>query len=160
MILIHFISFLSHPSFSLLFSLAVGTNANHIVHTFCSTGLYRPPTHCTSTNTPAMDICCPYNVDRILWLLSDGDGDAVTKYMESVTRTGEFQLEERLLVKLKEWVVYSEHVSDVTVRDAIARYDKGFGYLLCPHSALGVYVAEMCRCGNFFKIIFDYFFRS
>ena len=47
-----------------------GVNANDVVHKFLTTGRYEVKPVVQKTVSPAMDIAVPYNVERILWLLS------------------------------------------------------------------------------------------
>jgi threonine synthase len=141
--------FLYSYSFHLPNRFVVGTNANNVVHTFCHTGHFHIDNNCKQTNTPAMDICNPYNVERVLWLLSDGDTELVKRYMSRVEREGEFNLEILLLKKFQNVVVYSESVENKFVSETIAFYEQKYGYVLCPHSALGVYVIQKYRLEMF-----------
>jgi threonine synthase len=81
------------------------------------------------------------NFERALFEAYGRDGAAVTQLMEELKAHGGFAVSQGALEALRE--VYasgrvSEDETRATIRDALA----ASGELLCPHSAVGVRVAE------------------
>ena len=53
--------------------LVVASNINDVLARFVKTGVYDPGEKFTVTNSPSMDIRKSSNVERLLWILNDGD---------------------------------------------------------------------------------------
>ena len=53
------------------------SNVNDVLARFVATGVYDPGESFTVTNSPSMDIRKSSNVERLLWILNDGDSDEV-----------------------------------------------------------------------------------
>lgn len=98
------------------------TNANDVVPQFLKTGSYEPrPSQATCSN--AMDVGAPSNFERLDDL-----------YAKSVD-------------------IFREHVEALSVSDevtveTITRVEKDYGYLCCPHTAVGFRAAELYRGEN------------
>mmetsp|Transcript_440 Transcript_440/g.1164 ORF Transcript_440/g.1164 Transcript_440/m.1164 type:complete len:620 (+) Transcript_440:132-1991(+) len=123
-----------------------GCNANGMAAHFLQTGEFVIPKKVRATTSPAMDISMPYNVERILYLLTDGDTKVVAELMEDVEKVGHFKLEKPLLEKLREGVVFTTSVNDEDTLETIRRYHaRSGGYTLCPHSAIGVRAVQLYR---------------
>jgi len=123
----------------------VATNKNDVLHKFIQEGCYRPLETPQATNAPAMDIAAPYNVERVLWLLFDGDAVRVQSCLTNLEKNGEFFLEKKDLELLQSWIVASESVQSDEVVEEIKRWHDETSYLLCPHSAIGVRAARLYR---------------
>ena len=119
--------------------LVVATNQNDILHRCLTTGEYRTGEVHPSIS-PSMDIQVSSNFERALHLAYDGDGAAVAQLMEEL-RSGGFTVSQGALQALRE-VYASGNVSDEETSATIARIHDRTGELLCPHSAVGVRVAE------------------
>ena len=101
---------------------AAVTNANDVVPEFLDTGIYRPrPSIATYSN--AMDVGDPSNFERLNDLY-----------------------EKRVDIFRKHIQAFS--VDDETTLETIARVDKDYGYLCCPHTAVGWRGAERYREKN------------
>ena len=119
--------------------LVVATNQNDILHRCLTTGEYRTGEVHPSIS-PSMDIQVSSNFERALHLAYDGDGAAVAQLMEEL-RSGGFTVSQGALQALRE-VYASGRVSEEETSATIARIHDRTGELLCPHSAVGVRVAE------------------
>ena len=64
------------------------SNVNDVLTRFIATGTYDPGDKFTVTNSPSMDIRKSSNVERLLWIVNDGDGAAVKKLMDDFAATG------------------------------------------------------------------------
>mgnify|MGYP002620858955 CR=1 FL=1 len=120
--------------------LVIATNQNDILHRCLSTGEYRTEAVQPSIS-PSMDIQVSSNFERALFLAYGRDGRAVAQLMDELKSTGSFTVSQGALQALRE-VYASGRVSEEATRETIARVHHETGELLCPHSAVGVAVAE------------------
>jgi threonine synthase len=123
--------------------LVVATNQNDILHRCLTTGRYEVEGVSPSIS-PSMDIQVSSNFERALFDVYDRDGAAVAQLMEELKGQGGFTLSQGALDRLRESFA-SGRASEDETRATIARTLEGTGELLCPHSAVGVHVAEHTR---------------
>ena len=98
------------------------TNANDVVPEYLKTGTYRPrPSQATLSN--AMDVGDPSNFER-LDDLYENRVDIFRSHVEALS------------------------VDDKTTLNTITRVEKDYGYLCCPHTAVGWRGAELYRESN------------
>ncbi|KAK9469411.1 tryptophan synthase beta subunit-like PLP-dependent enzyme [Lipomyces arxii] len=131
--------------------LIVATNSNDILDRFWKSGVYEkaPPgvaEHVDETLSPAMDILISSNFERLLWYLAreqladsaEQAGEYIQKWMVELKMNGRVTVPEKVLsAGLLEFG--SERVSDnETVSTISSIYDSADGYVLDPHSAVGV----------------------
>ena len=123
------------------------TNANDIVHRTISKGdMTMGPN--VGTHSPAMDIQFAYNVERMLFYMSNQDPvltsavmrDVDLQFSQQVGSTGA-QLDPLLLSRIQA-LFSSCSVSDSETLATIQRTEREHGFPLCPHSAIGVYAAQ------------------
>ncbi|WP_323786190.1 threonine synthase [Thalassovita sp.] len=122
--------------------LVVATNQNDILHRCLSTGDYRPDGVVPSIS-PSMDIQVSSNFERALFYAYDQDGAAVAQLMEELGAGG-FTISQGALQALRE-VFDSGHCSEDETSATIKTLFDTTGELLCPHSAVGVKVANELR---------------
>ncbi len=123
--------------------LVVATNQNDIVHRCLSTGKYKKD-KVLSSLSPSMDIQISSNFERALFDACDRNGNAVSRIMEDLSQRNGFSLSKCVSEKL------SQHFSSnsASEEETLATIKKCFtqtGELLCPHTAIGVNVAEKTR---------------
>ena len=119
--------------------LIVATNQNDILHRVLTTGEYRVGEVAPSIS-PSMDIQVSSNFERALHLAHGGDGGAVAQLMEEL-KGGGFTVSQGALQALRETYA-SGRASEAETSATIRRTLEATGELLCPHSAVGVTVAE------------------
>ena len=123
--------------------LVVATNQNDILHRCLSTGKYQKNMVLPSLS-PSMDIQVSSNFERALFDAYDRDGSAVSRAMEALSHKGGFSLSQDVSEKLGQYFSSnsaSEEETLATIKNCFAKT----GELLCPHSAIGVNVAEKNR---------------
>ena len=120
--------------------LVIATNQNDILHRCLTTGVYQTEAVLPS-QSPSMDIQVSSNFERALFDALGRDGRAVAALMGDLRTTGRFTVPQGALQALRE-VFDSGRVSEDETAATIARTLKASGELLCPHSAVGVAVAE------------------
>ncbi len=122
--------------------LVVATNQNDILHRCLSSGEYKPDGVIPSIS-PSMDIQVSSNFERALYYAYDQDGAAVSQLMDELNEGG-FNVSQGALQALRE-VFDSGHCSEDETRATIRDMFAATGELLCPHSAVGVKVANETR---------------
>ena len=117
----------------------VATNQNDILHRALSSGEYA--THgVTPTISPSMDIQVSSNFERALFDAYGRDGAAVAQLMDELKQGG-FHISQGALEALRSDFASGRAAEDQTAA-MIARARAEMGELLCPHSAVGVHVAQ------------------
>ncbi|WP_439154712.1 threonine synthase [Yoonia sp.] len=119
--------------------LVVATNRNDILHRTLQTGAYTKQ-GVSPTISPSMDIQVSSNFERALFYAYGRDGATVAKQMADL-KNGGFQISQGAYQMLKD-TFKSGRVSEEETTAAIKRYRADHGELLCPHTAVGVHVAE------------------
>jgi threonine synthase len=119
--------------------LVVATNQNDILHRALTSGDY--VTHgVTPSISPSMDIQVSSNFERALFDAYGRDGSAVAQLMDELKRGG-FHISQGALESLRA-DFDSGRASEAETSAMIARARAEMGELLCPHSAVGVHVAQ------------------
>jgi threonine synthase len=120
--------------------LVIATNQNDILHRALSGGAYE--THgVTPSISPSMDIQVSSNFERALFEAYGRDGTAVARQMQALKDEGGFAISQGALQALRE-VYASGRASEDETSATIHAVHAATGYTLCPHSAVGVKVAE------------------
>ncbi|NKC00548.1 MAG: threonine synthase [Pseudomonadales bacterium] len=134
-----FAAFLARKMGFPIAELVVGTNENDILARFFHSGEYaRGDVHYTLS--PAMDIQVASNFERFLYYYFDCDAERLRAFMNDFQQKGEAHLERPPTDAgfLATSVNTEETVT--TLRDVYAE----FGYVLDPHTAVGVSASKKC----------------
>ena len=121
--------------------LVVASNVNDVLARFVATGVYDPGEKFTVTNSPSMDIRKSSNVERLLWILNDGDSGEVARLMNDLDTKGRYELNDAAKAKLRadfEGGVATPEETEAEMR----RMREACGYLLDPHTAVATCVAK------------------
>jgi threonine synthase len=127
--------------------LIVATNENDILHRFFSKGEYHKR-GVAETSSPSMDIGVSSNFERFLFHCADMNPDVLRGWMDNFEKTGRLTATPELLARaqaeMKSARVDAAEVSD-QIKQVFGAYNAGggpgSGYLLDPHSAIGVAAA-------------------
>ncbi len=119
--------------------LVIATNQNDILDRALKGGAYRT-NGVKPSISPSMDIQVSSNFERALFDAYGRDGGAIAKLMDEM-KAGGFVISQGALEMLRETFV-SGRCSEAETAATIARTLAASGELLCPHSAVGVKVAE------------------
>jgi threonine synthase len=120
--------------------LLIATNENDILARFFATGEYaRGKVHYTLS--PAMDIQVASNFERFLYYYFDKDTARLNEFMTSFQDTGRASLGEPPSIELMLATAVNTEQTLATVRDVYETH----GYILDPHTAVGVAAAEVFR---------------
>ena len=120
--------------------LVIATNRNDILHRCMETATYERQ-GVAPTISPSMDIEVSSNFERALFWAHGQDGAAVSALMGELAQGGAFRLSENAMAHLR-GVYASGRCGEAQTAATIAATLAETGELLCPHSAVGVHVAE------------------
>ena len=120
--------------------LVVATNQNDILHRCLTSGVYKTDKVLPSIS-PSMDIQVSSNFERALFYAADCDGKKVSALMDELKNTGQFKVSESILEKLQECFVSGRVSEEETLSEIAYSYQK-YSEILCPHSAVGVFVGR------------------
>lgn len=119
--------------------LVIATNQNDILHRTMETGVSSKSGVIPSIS-PSMDIQVSSNFERALFFAYDKDGDAVSQLMEEF-KDGSFTVSQGAMEWLREQFS-SGRASEEETKATIKAEFANTGEVLCPHSAVGVKVAN------------------
>ncbi|WP_299043058.1 threonine synthase [uncultured Tateyamaria sp.] len=125
--------------------LVVATNQNDILHRCLSGQGYHKGATIPSIS-PSMDIQVSSNFERALFDAYDRDGSAVAQLMDEL-KDGGFDVSQGAMQVLQDHYA-SGRVSEEETSAQITTSLKATGELLCPHSAVGVHVADAIRTSD------------
>ncbi len=115
--------------------LICASNANNVLTDFINTGLYDKRREFYKTVSPSMDILVSSNLERLLYLLSDGNAQEVAGYMNDLNTKGYYKVSDSILNSLKETFVAAYCDDEITLKTIKEVYDNN-GYLCDTHTAV------------------------
>ena len=119
----------------------LATNSNNILSRFVTSGDYSiADVH--QSLSPSMDIQVASNFERYLYYLYDGDTAAVVAAMDRFKQTGKIIFSAALQAKIKQDFVAAS-VDDQQTLEQISSFYHRTGYILDPHTAIGVKAAGL-----------------
>ncbi|XP_062410973.1 threonine synthase-like 2 [Sardina pilchardus] len=113
-------------------------NSNDIVCRAVQKGDFSMATSVQQTLAPAIDIQDPYNMERVLWLLSGRNGPLVKGMFEEFQRSHHLPLTEQLHKELS-GALCAGSVPDEGIVEAMQRCWQENRYLVCPHTAVAIW---------------------
>lgn len=120
--------------------LIVATNVNDILARTLETGRYEKR-GVTPTISPSMDIQVSSNFERLLAEVCDRDGVAVRRMMNQLTQSGSFSIDDGPLAAMRAHFGAGRCTEEQTAATIAGTWSEA-GYLLDPHTAIGVHVAK------------------
>jgi len=122
--------------------LIIATNRNDILHRLLSGNEYSLG-ELEHTLSPSMDIMVSSNFERYLFDLFDRDASAVTSFVTGLGKQQQ-RLQPAQWQRARE-LFSSLGVDDETTCQVIARVFAETGFLIDPHTAIGVHAAQVCN---------------
>ncbi|MGV8936301.1 MAG: threonine synthase [Allorhizobium sp.] len=126
--------------------LVVATNENDILARTLKTGRYEMK-GVKATTSPSMDIQISSNFERLLFEANDRDDAVVRSSMASLKQSGSFEIKPQALKAMRR-DFRAGRASEKQVADTIRETLASTGYLLDPHTAVGVFVAKKHEKAN------------
>lgn len=120
-------------------TLVIATNSNDILARTLETGRYETGV-VMPTMSPSMDIQVSSNFERLLFESTGRDGAAVQGLMNGLQQSGSFAVPQAGLAAIRQRFG-AGRASETQTSGTIAAVHQGAGYLLDPHTAVGVHVA-------------------
>ncbi len=120
--------------------LIIATNRNDILSRFVHSGIYAAG-EVYQTLSPAMDIQLASNFERYLYFLHDGDTAAVGRLLADMQRSGRLEVPAERFAQVQN-DFSAAAVSDPETLEQIRATFERCGYILCPHTAVGVRAAR------------------
>jgi threonine synthase len=122
--------------------LVLATNDNDILSRFVNTGEYSMG-GVKITSSPSMDIQAASNFERYLYYLMDSDAARTKELMEEFAQCGKIDLSGDQDQIRRDFVAAS--ISETAVSETIKSFHKEHGYVLDPHTAIGVQAAQQYK---------------
>ncbi len=126
--------------------LLLATNENNILTRFVNHGDYSLG-NVVPTVSPSMDIQVASNFERYLYYLFDEDPARVRSAFAAFAKNGRMTFSDAEMARVKEEFI-SRTVTEEKTIATIARFREETGYLLDPHTAVGVAAALECCSGG------------
>jgi threonine synthase len=120
--------------------LVIATNDNDILARTLKTGRYEMK-GVKATTSPSMDIQISSNFERLLFEAYDRDAAAVRRSMDGLKQSGAFEIPQSALKAIKR-EFRAGRATETQVAKTIRETFDATGYLLDPHTATGVFVAQ------------------
>lgn len=118
-----------------------GVNINDITNTVFKTGSIKKSSSAMKrTLSEAINIQLPYNLERLLFYLTDGQHKLIKKWYHSLDNGGETELGSWLEVLQKEF--QSARVTDDQLCVTLQHFHNHFGYIADPHTGVAFAAAQ------------------
>ncbi len=121
--------------------LICASNANRVLTDFINTGIYDRNRDFYTTMSPSMDILISSNLERMLYILADGDDKYIAELQNSLAMNGKFTVNNTVLKKLQN-LFYGACCDDSGTLKTIKNTFDEFGYLCDTHTAVAVNAYE------------------
>ncbi|HLL26174.1 MAG TPA: threonine synthase [Xanthobacteraceae bacterium] len=120
--------------------LVIATNVNDILARTLASGCYEVK-KVIATESPAMDIQVSSNFERLLFDAYGRDAAAIRALMSNLASAGSLEIAAAPLAAIR-GVFDAGRADEAETRETIRAVDRENGYLLDPHSAVGIAVAR------------------
>lgn len=120
--------------------LVIASNVNDILPRTLATGHYDVQS-VHATQSPSMDIQVSSNFERLLYEANGRDAHVVNRWMSSLKQSGSFRLDTATLEAISS-EFDAGRTDEGETRETMARVHRETGYLLDPHTAVGVAIAN------------------
>ena len=117
------------------------SNANKVLTDFINTGVYDRNRDFYTTMSPSMDILISSNLERMLYILADGDDKYIAELQNNLAKDGKFTVNNTVLSKLQN-LFYGACCDDKGTLDTIKKTFDEYGYLCDTHTAVAVNAYE------------------
>ena len=115
--------------------LICASNENNVLTDFITTGVYDKGREFKTTISPSMDILISSNLERLLFIATDGDDKQVTTWMNELKETGKYEVTKDVLEKIKATFVAGCCSDEETIKE-IKRVDEENSYVMDTHTAV------------------------
>jgi threonine synthase len=133
--------------------LICASNENRVLADFFKTGVYDKRRKLVMTISPSMDILVSSNLERLLWTISERDGQKVKELMNSLKEKGYYRIDSETKKRLKDF--YGVFAPQEESRRCIKEIFEESKYLIDPHTAVAytVYKKYVMETGDKTKTV-------
>ena len=121
--------------------LICASNSNDVLADFIRTGIYDRNRDFFVTISPSMDILVSSNLERLLYEACGKDAALVRTWMGELRASGRFDVGPGVRAKISSVFIGASATEDET-RAAMRRSFEAFGYVMDPHTAVGLHAIE------------------
>ena len=121
--------------------LICASNENNVLTDFIETGVYDRNRQFKTTISPSMDILISSNLERLLFIATDGVDKLVANWMDSLKNSGKYEVTETVKARIKETFV-AGCCSDAETLAEIKRVEVDTSYVMDTHTAVAKKVYE------------------
>lgn len=127
-------------------NLVLATNENNLLTRFVTNGDYSIG-KVVQTSSPSMDIQLASNFERYLYYLNGQNHSRTRQDMEEFAKSGNLQFDQAMQEKIRN-DFSSKSVNEDETIETIRSFYQDYGYVLDPHTAVGVNAGLACREPN------------
>ncbi|MDR1329316.1 MAG: threonine synthase [Oscillospiraceae bacterium] len=121
--------------------LICASNENYVLETFIKSGVYNRRRRFHTTSSPSMDILVSSNLERLLFSLSDGDDELISRLMN---RKSVYTVPEKISKRVA-GTFYGGHCGEKLTKKTISSVFREKKYLIDTHTAVACAVLEAYR---------------
>ncbi|MDR2590618.1 MAG: threonine synthase [Oscillospiraceae bacterium] len=124
--------------------LICASNRNDVLTQFINTGVYDKKRTFFTTISPSMDILVSSNLERLLFEMSDKNGDIISTYMNELAKKGSYTVPFTMQNKIKE-IFASGFSYEEDTKKAIKNVFDRHNYLIDTHTAVAYNALQTYR---------------
>lgn len=119
--------------------LICASNINNVLTDFIETGVYDRNRKFYATCSPSMDILISSNLERLLYLLTDGDDAQIRDWFGKLAAEGHYEVTAEIKEKLQKDFA-AGFCDDAETKQTIREFRERYGYTCDTHTAVAVKV--------------------
>lgn len=113
------------------------SNSNNVLTDFINTGVYDKGRKFYTTISPSMDILVSSNLERLLYILSDGNDEKVKSYMTALKTEGKYTVDSDIMAKLSD-KFFGGYCDENDTQKTIKEIYEQSNYLADTHTAVAI----------------------
>jgi len=117
--------------------LICASNENNVLTDFINTGVYNRNREFKKTLSPSMDILISSNLERLLYLVTEGNTKMVSGWMNKLKMEGVYAVDQDIRKKIQN-VFWADYSNDSDTLKTIESVYSETGYVLDTHTAVAV----------------------
>ncbi len=114
--------------------LICASNENKVLYDFFRTGQYDRNRPFILTSSPSMDILISSNLERLLYLIAEGDAGKDAELMQALSSEGKYEITEEMKEKLSDFRGY--YATEEETARTIDQVYRDTGYVMDTHTAV------------------------
>ncbi|MBR7084113.1 MAG: threonine synthase, partial [Oscillospiraceae bacterium] len=134
--------------------LICASNINKVLTDFIETGVYDRNRDFYATCSPSMDILISSNLERLLYILTDGDDAQIRDWFGKLSKDGKYEVTDEMKAKLQKDFV-GGFCDDAETKKTIHDFKEKYGYTCDTHTAVAVkvYLDYIAKTGDTTKTL-------